>query len=243
MANPGILFEPPIEWITRQDSSLPSYVFTEVLRRTDADVRPGDDELFPGVTAFRAKTRLWFNGAAVFRPKTRELWFNELYHIRALREEYKFPTQVFQLLGLILCQALAVPRDCARKLLYGQTHNLLFFTNRRTIQVHCCHNDSERNILDVLLRIHDAFYFDREDAIFEGQTYDQVTERVFRESRPYLAWECIFPEGFDMEALSPRDLNAHIRAKQPAQQKAKPPPAKLTQKEERPPSTTSCGSS
>ncbi|KAI9053507.1 hypothetical protein LZ554_002462 [Drepanopeziza brunnea f. sp. 'monogermtubi'] len=55
-----------------------------------------------------------------------------------------------------------------------------------------------------------------------------ISER--RSAERYLAWECIYPDSIDMEALSPRDANAQIRAKQPAP-KAKQPPPKLTNKE------------
>jgi hypothetical protein len=66
--------------------------------------------------------------------------------------------------------------------------------------------------------------------------YEEVTEKAFWQARPHLAWECIFPDGIDMEALSPRDVNARIRVKQQAQQKAKAPAAKLAGKEKDHPS-------
>ncbi len=63
-----------------------------------------------------------------------------------------------------------------------------------------------------------------------GLTYDQATQKLFYRASGFVAWECIFQEGIDMEALSPRDANAGIRVKQPAT-KPKAPQAKLTQKE------------
>jgi len=53
---------------------------------------------------------------------------------------------------------------------------------------------------------------------------------LFESIRGYLVCETIYPEGIDMEALSPRDINAHIRVK-PASSKQKTAPAKLSQKE------------
>jgi hypothetical protein len=66
----------------------------------------------------------------------------------------------------------------------------------------------------------------------DDETYDQCTQVLFYRASSCLAWEYIFPDGIDMEALSPRDANAHIRVKQQAA-KSKPqaPAAKLPQKE------------
>jgi hypothetical protein len=72
--------------------------------------------------------------------------------------------------------------------------------------------------------------FELEDDQLKGISYDKTTELLFQKALPFLAWECIFPEGVDMEALSPRDVNAHLKSHKHAAPKAKAP-AKLIQKE------------
>ena len=164
------------------------------------------------------------------RPSDLDLWCRDLLYIRVLRWEHKLDSSVLDLFGRILCQALEVPRDCYRDLSYQQKHLLLFFTNHRAIQVYCCHSNYEAKSFLDLVRKDFEYRFKQRDNKLEGQSYEKYTESALRSSRPYLVWECIFPEGFDMEALSPRDANAHIRMKQSAP-KAKAPAAKLTQKE------------
>jgi hypothetical protein len=164
------------------------------------------------------------------RPSDLDLWCRELLYVRLLRWEYKWDAAILDLLGRILCQALEVPQDCRRDLSDQPNHILLFFTNHRAIQVYCCHNSYEVKPLLELVAKDFEFRFKRRHDKLDDQNYEQYTEGAFRRSRPYLVWECIFPEGFDMEALSPRDANAHIRLKQSAP-KAKAPVVKLTQKE------------
>lgn len=160
------------------------------------------------------------------------LWCDELLYVRTLRCHFEFPLDVLELLARILCQALDVPRDCIRELRRDDypEHKLIFFTNYRTIQVYCCHNASEKADLESLVSTDFRFRYTHKDHKLDGLTYDQWTQNLFYRTSKSIAWECIFPEGIDMEALSPRDANAHIRTKQ-ATSKSKAPPAKLTQKE------------
>lgn len=60
--------------------------------------------------------------------------------------------------------------------------------------------------------------------------YEAFTRYAYLRASKYIAWEFILPDGIDMEALSPRDTNSHLRVKQPIQ-KSKPPIPKLAQKE------------
>lgn len=211
----GLLFEPPINWTLDGESCMPSVFYMEISRRDRGVVRD----------------LVRFNDLSVLRPESRDLWFQELLYARALRRDHRFEPSVYDVFGRTLCQALEVPRDCNRELLFYQCHNLLFFTNHRTIQVYCCHNASERNVLRRLFSLDIYFQAAKEGNLLDGQTYEKITANAFWRARPYLAWECIFPDGIDMEALSPRDANAHIRVKQQAQQKVKAPVAKLTGKE------------
>jgi len=156
---------------------------------------------------------------------------NDLFFLHPLPREYRFSAGTRDLLVTILCQALDVPRDCTRDLRANEKHRLVPFTNHRTIQVYCYHTADEWDILHEFLTIHNQWDAYHRDNLFADQRYEQATERVFWRSRPLLAWEGIFPDGFDMEALSPRDANARMRGKQQAQQKTKNPIAKLTGKE------------
>jgi len=157
-------------------------------------------------------------------------WWNELFYVRILTYQKPWLTSaVLETFAQIILQSLAIPRDCDRKLLPGQSHDLRFFTNHRVIQVYCCHNSTEEGAFSELASKDLEFHSSQKDNKFEGQTYDQFTRLAFWRSSQYLAWECIFPEGLDMEALSPRDVNAHIKTKQPFF-KAKAP-SKLSQKE------------
>jgi hypothetical protein len=132
---------------------------------------------------------------------------------------------------------LDVRSDCHRALKRSDRgHNLQFFTNYRIIQIYCWHNDSEQKAIDELARHNLQFQFYQSNHQLDGKNYEQFTEAFFWRAREYLAWQCIYPEGIDMEALSPRDVNAHIKNKQPASKnpvsKVKASqPAKLTGKE------------
>jgi hypothetical protein len=211
-------FETPINWISRGTCTAPSLI--EELKRRHT-VEEWEEVLSPILKQAVDKF--------VCQPR---IWCDEMLYVRTLRWQFEFPPDVLEILGRILCQALEVPRDCPRDLLRNDDpeHKLIFFTNYRAIQVYCCHNISEKKDLADLVSTDFRFRFTHTEHKLDGLTYDQCTQNLFHRTSKCIAWECIFPEGIDMEALSPRDANAHIRGKQ-AVSKSKAPPAKLTQKE------------
>lgn len=166
---------------------------------------------------------------SVYEARPEGSWYNEILFVRALRKEHRHTCSVLTILASILVQALSIPRDCTRKLLYGENHSLYFFTNQRTTQVYCCHADLERDLLDELTNKSFRFRFEQVNHQLDEKNYEQYTEAIFRSTHPFLIWESIFPDGIDMEALSPRDVNLHMKSKPPA---LKPKPlSKFTQKE------------
>ncbi len=150
------------------------------------------------------------------------LWAEDIFYVQLIRQTTNPTAESLDILGRILCQALRVPQDCCRGLEKGENHNLLFFTNFRAIQVYCYHSAPEKRLLDSLLEKDLRFRVYQGDDNATRITYHQCTELAFDKVRPYIVWECIYPEGIDMEALSPRDVNAHIRMKPPPVPKAKP---------------------
>lgn len=165
----------------------------------------------------------------VHSPPT--VWWADLLYVQALAKDGWISEDVLECYARILCQALDIPRDCKRKLLRGEYHNLRIFANSRTIQVYCCHKIIERDVFNKLVKTDFLFGLYRQDNKVADQNYDQFTRQVFWEACPFLAWEYIVPDGIDMEALSPRDVNAHMRAAKQAAAKLKPPVPKLSQKE------------
>ncbi|KAF4628157.1 hypothetical protein G7Y89_g9997 [Cudoniella acicularis] len=215
-AMPGQLFDVPIYWISK-GSCITARLFKELKRRVQiANI----DETLEALT----------DNLVYIPPLSGESWAQELLYVRILLYEYPFDDDVLELLARILCQGLKIPRNCSRNLLDYQQHNLIFFTNHRALQVYCCHDSSEKRIVDTLIKTDLQFRLQQEDGKLDGETYHQCTDILFWKARPYLAWESFFPEGIDMEALSPRDVNAHLR-KQTAPPKPKVQPAKPTQKE------------
>lgn len=145
------------------------------------------------------------------------LWIDEIRHLRRKRSDTDEP-KFLEPLGHILCQALGVSGDCPRSLSDGQQHEMLFFTNERVIQVYCTHEKSE------YWKIIDLIKANKQFDPSKGETYHQITDHLFEKARPYLAGSCNFPDGLDMEALSPRDPNAHVRVKK--ETKKEPPKIK-----------------
>ena len=88
------------------------------------------------------------------------LWCDEIHCVRSLRQQGTHVTyEARDILGRILCQALEIPRDCERELLPGQKHNLVFFTNYRTIQIYCPHSIAEKNsVLKLLSKTLNSFF-------------------------------------------------------------------------------------
>jgi hypothetical protein len=213
------LFNAPLNWISKDLCTARSLLDELKRRHTLAEWREVFEPfLRPSVQTFVCEPRIWCD---------------ELLYVRALLWEYNtLPGDVLDILGRILCQALEIPRDCTRKLSLGDDpeHKHVFFTNFRAIQVYCPHTPIEKKALANLAATSFKFRLDHKDHKLEGLTYDQCTQNLFYRASTSLAWESIFPEGIDMEALSPRDANANIRGKQAAA-KPKAAPAKLPQKE------------
>jgi hypothetical protein len=157
-------------------------------------------------------------------------WWADLVHVQTLARGRWTKPYALHCYAQLLCQALEVPQDCKRLPLPDETHHLHIFANPRAVQVYCCHNPDERRAFEKLLGA-DAFFgvYRRHDLVYDIN-YEEFTRLAYLRAREYLVWEFILPEGIDMEALSPRDTNSHLRAKQPAQ-KSKPPVPKLAQKE------------
>jgi tRNA A-37 threonylcarbamoyl transferase component Bud32 len=155
-------------------------------------------------------------------------WWADLILVQA--KDGWLAKDVLECYARILCQALEVPRDCNRPMLSVESHDLRIFANPRVIQVYCCHSPVEKKAFNKLVKTDFYFGLYRRGNKVDGQSYENFTGEAFWQSLPYLTWECIFPDGIDMEALSPRDANAHLRVKQPAP-KTKPPIPKVSQKE------------
>jgi hypothetical protein len=88
-------------------------------------------------------------------------------------------------------------------------------------------------LLDTLAYL-DFEYHDREEEnlLEDGDTYEDATKEAFAAVKPYLAWECLYPEGIDMAALSPLDINANLRPRQAAhKERTKAAPAKVSPRE------------
>jgi hypothetical protein len=156
-------------------------------------------------------------------------WWISLFYLQTLARDRWLSKLVLECYARIICQALEVPQDCKRKLLDDETHDLRIFTNPRVIQVYCCHNKCEKAAYKDLALTHFCFDLHRRKDKVDGLNYEEFTRDAYWRASKYLAWECILPCGIDMEALSPRDANAHLRAKQPAP-KSKPPVPKAAQK-------------
>lgn len=167
-------------------------------------------------------------------------WYREIHQVEELCDEFA-DEEVLELVGSILCQAISIPRDCTRPLLDLEKHHLFFFTNQRVIQIYCAHNINEKLQLDSLYLADLEYKEGKDDGLLsEDETYEAITGDAFATVKPYLAWECLYPEGIDMAALSPLDINANLRSR-PATQKEKTKgwAAKVTQreKEHSPPSS------
>lgn len=206
----AILHQPPVCWISLRET-IPRALLWEIRRRYGQEFN--FDDILPNINCFHGQT-----------PQ------RELEYVRRLGRCYSSEPETLELLQLILTEALRIPSDCTRRLRRDQAHCLYFFTNFRVIQVYCAHSVVEELAVKSLISKDRLFRRYQVENKVEEQSYGQFTEPYFARTRKYLAWETVFPDGIDMEALSPRDTNAHIRVKQAAQ-KAKPAPAKLGGKE------------
>lgn len=214
-----LLFESPLNWVAR-GSCMPKSFWTLLRERSTADVMHQWESL------------LLKKGTEIYNVNPSYISCHEIFYVRATFNSLKTQPYMDVALSSILTNALSIPLDCPRQLdpsaRYG--HNLYFFTNFRAIQVYCCHDRSELAVVENLDLTEYKFRVSTKVDWWKGKTYSQITEPLFQNARPLLAWECIFPEGFDMEALSLRDANAHLKSQKNNVPKAKAP-AKLTQKE------------
>jgi hypothetical protein len=200
-------FTPPFNWFAGARSR------EWIERRYEMKLKPVDHpSLFP----------------SIYLPP--DVWWANLSHVQAFAEEGWFTKDVLECYARILCQALEVPQDCKRDLHCDESHDLRIFANPRTFQVYCCHNFDEKAAFNRLVKSHFYFNYYRCYDLVDGQNYEVFTRNAYLEVSQYIAWECILPDGLDMEALSPRDANAHMRAQKSAP-KLKPPVPKVAQKE------------
>jgi len=139
--------------------------------------------------------------------------------------------EVHQVLSAILYDALlARNHECLRPISSFTSHELYVFTNCRVVQVYCFHNPTENLLLNTLAYIDREYLKAKQADKLRGETYEDFTKDSFKAVLPFLAWESIFPEGIDMEALSPSDANAQVKVKQ-ATQDAKTAPAQALKRE------------
>lgn len=209
---------PPVGWLLYDDMRLPQRIIENKIKRE------------------REIELLYYSSSDSdseidFEPP-RDPWYLEIgpVHDICYQEDDE---EAHHIAGSIFCQALSIPRDCVRPLLEDESHQLVFFTNQRVIQIYRAHDSNEKHLLETLAYL-DFDYHDREeeDQLKEGETYEATTKEVFATVKPYLAWECLYPEGIDMAALSPLDINANLRPRQAAhKERTKAPPAKVSPRE------------
>lgn len=212
----------PYNWISH-GKCVKFGIFSEIQRRTQ---KRGDKKAW-----MHALSKIVDHDYNTPEEYSAESWPHELYYVRLILKEYHFDDDLLTVLAQLLLQALEVPRNCARDLNEAskEKHKLIFFTNYRASQVYCCHNKREEKQVEDLVNTSINFRFPPRNREYRDLKYHEYTETLFFKVAPYLAWECIFPEGIDMEALSPRDANAHLRKQPPAKLKA--PVAKVVGKE------------
>ncbi|KAI9730461.1 MAG: Cell cycle serine/threonine-protein kinase cdc5/MSD2 [Claussenomyces sp. TS43310] len=169
-------------------------------------------------------------------------WYHEISVIKDLEDKVDGGPEVLEILAQILCSALAVPNDCCRPASTSGSHNMFFFTNFRVIQIYCAHTLLERLHLDYLPLVESQYRsFTAGDRLEKKPTYESFTEEGFRNARELLIWECVIPDGIDMEAFSPRDANANLKPRQVMQKvktvtaKIAPPKALQREKDHPPP--------
>lgn len=144
--------------------------------------------------------------------------------------------EVDEVLAEILMDFLLAKTECPRSISSSTSHSLYVFTNYRVLQVYCFHSPIEKLLLNTLIYVDCEYQKLKEAGKLRGETYEDFTRSNFKAARPFLCRECIFPEGIDMEALSPRDANVQVKAKQVTREaKAPPPPAFKREKDHPPP--------
>jgi hypothetical protein len=150
--------------------------------------------------------------------------------------EHSDDGEVHQVLSNILNDALQARNDeCPRQISSFASHELYVFTNCRVVQVYCFHGLIENHLLNALAYTDREYLKAKQANKLHGETYENFTKHSFKAVRAYLAWECVFPEGIDMEALSPRDINAQVKVKQVAQKTKAVPAQALKREKDHPP--------
>lgn len=122
--------------------------------------------------------------------------------------------EAIEIAARVLCQAISIPGDCKRSLLYAEDeHRLSIFTNQRIIQFYCTHWQEEHTLIDNLLVDDDISRNHNPYRLLQYLTYEDFTKKSFEDAKPFLALECLYPEGLDMAALSPLDINVNLKSK------------------------------
>lgn len=209
---------PPVGWLLYDDMRLPQ----RIIEHNNKKKREVEQLHYPSSDS----------DSEVDLGPRRDPWYQEIgpVHDICYQED---DDEAHHIAGSILCQALSIPRDCVRPLLEDEAHQLVFFTNQRVIQIYCAHDSNEKQLLDNLAYL-DFEFHDREEEnqLEEDETYEATTKEPLAIVKPYLAWECLYPEGIDMAALSPLDINANLRPRQVAhKERTKAPPAKVSPRE------------
>lgn len=159
-------------------------------------------------------------------------WDLELRYPKLEWETTPLKIDTIDIIGCVLSQFTTYPANCGRKSARNH-HTVLFFTDYRTIQGYCAHDRKELEKFHALIQLDLEFKRSQVDDKVNGDTHEKFTRDSLNHLRQYLIWEQIFPCDEDMEALSPRDVNANIRTK-PAVQKTAPP-TKLAREKDHPP--------
>jgi hypothetical protein len=150
--------------------------------------------------------------------------------------EHSDDCEVHQVISRILHDVLQARNDeCSRPISSYTSHELYVFTNYRVVQVYCFHSVLENHLLNALAYIDCEYLKAKQADKLRGETYEDFTKDSFKAVLPFLAWECVFPEGIDMEALSPRDANAQVKVKQIAQKTKAAPAQALKREKDHPP--------
>lgn len=201
-------------WYSRVYNAVPRFLAEELMRRYTSE---DWDTLFKDVKTLE------------FQESWEEpLWIDDILHTRIYKKFDLIPPEVNETLGRILCRTLEAPRDCTRTLERGQHHSLIFFTNFRVMQVYCYHKEAEYETIKDLIKADQKVLWSSDNPE-DKSPYHKETDTFFELANKYLAWSCVWPDGIDMEALSPRDPNAHVRVKKESTKSRAP--AKLTGKE------------
>lgn len=161
-------------------------------------------------------------------------WHIKLRYTKLIWSLAPLDIDILDVLGCILSRFCNIPASCPREHSPGGHHNFLFFTNFHTIQIFCAHTNNELQEFQRLIDI--DLEFSRSKAInkTKQEAISKIARSAFESVQRYLIWEEYFFQPLDMDALSPLDVNANIRAK-PAPQKPAPPPAKVGREKDHPP--------